>query len=96
MIKALLPSKQVLCQKVAGEAVLLDLGSEQYFGLDEVGVRIWDLLVDQANLEEIEKTLISEYDADPKVIARDLRDLVQKLMDAGLVIANEVSADKTP
>ena len=37
-------SKDVLFQEVAGETVLLDLNSESYFGLDEVGTRIWTLL----------------------------------------------------
>ncbi len=34
-------SGEVLQQEVGGEAVLLDLASESYFGLDPVGTRIW-------------------------------------------------------
>ena len=37
-------SPDVLFQEVSGEMVLLDLNSEQYFGLDEIGARIWSLL----------------------------------------------------
>jgi len=34
----------VLSQEVDGETVLLNLNSENYFGLDEIGTRIWQLL----------------------------------------------------
>jgi len=34
-------SDEVICQELGGESVLLDLGSESYLGLDEVGTRIW-------------------------------------------------------
>ena len=37
-------SPEVISQEVSGETVLLDLQSENYFGLDEVGTRIWQLI----------------------------------------------------
>jgi hypothetical protein len=37
-------SPEVLFQEVSGEMVLLDLASENYFGLDEIGARISGLL----------------------------------------------------
>ncbi|MBT6125779.1 MAG: PqqD family protein, partial [Halieaceae bacterium] len=37
-------SPDVISQEVSGETVLLDLNSEHYFGLDEVGTRIWQLI----------------------------------------------------
>ena len=36
-------SPGVLFQEIGGEAVLLDLASERYFGLDDVGTRIRQL-----------------------------------------------------
>ena len=37
------PSPQILFQKLGNEAVILHLQSEEYFGLDEVGTRIWEV-----------------------------------------------------
>ena len=37
-------SGDVVARDVGGEQVLLDLSSGQYFGLDNVGGRIWELL----------------------------------------------------
>ena len=42
-------SPEVMSQEVSGETVLLDLQSESYFGLDEVGTRIWQLLQEKEN-----------------------------------------------
>ena len=57
-------SPEVLFQEVAGEIVLLDLRSENYFGLDEVGTRIWRLLETGINSGEIVQILLQEYDVD--------------------------------
>lgn len=80
-------SSEVLFQEVGGEAVLLDLASEQYFGLDSVGTRIWDLLDGEIPLERVHATLCAEYDADAQRIRDDLLALARALLDAGLVQA---------
>ena len=78
-------SSEVLFQEVGGEAVLLDLASEQYFGLNPVGTRIWDLLDGQTPLGAIQDVLCAEYDADPTLIGKDLLALADALTRAGLV-----------
>ena len=72
-------------EEVGGEAVLLDLGSEQYFGLDPVGTRIWALLGAAAALGQVHATLCGEFDAAPERIGEDLLALVGQLSEAGLV-----------
>lgn len=78
-------SEDVLYQEVGGEAVLLDLASEQYFGLDPVGTRIWNLVDGESKLDRIHATLAEEYDAEPARIGEDLLALAQSLAQAGLV-----------
>ena len=78
-------SGEVLVQEVGGEAVLLDLASERYFGLDPIGTRIWQLLADAPALAQVHATLCGEFDAEPNRIETDLLALVRQLADAGLV-----------
>jgi len=78
-------SDEVLFQEVGGEAVLLDLASEQYFGLDPVGTRIWQLIGEGQTLQSIGDTLCAEYAAEPERIRSDLVTLVDQLASAGLV-----------
>jgi hypothetical protein len=42
----------VFAQEVDGEMVLLDMNSENYFGLDEVGTAIWQAMQDDGNLKK--------------------------------------------
>ena len=80
-----LRSDDALFQEVGGEAVLLDLASERYFGLDPVGTRIWTLLADHDSLQAVADVLHTEYDAEPERISSDLLLLVGQLAEAGLV-----------
>ena len=84
-----LPSTDVLAQPVGGESILLDLASEQYFGLDTVGARIWELLAHSGNLQQVHATLCDEFTGNPAQIESDLLALLQKMADAGLVTVVE-------
>jgi hypothetical protein len=78
-------SDQVLSQSLSGESVLLDLKSEQYFGLDSVGTRLWELLKELGDVTEAREYLLREYDVAADQLDRDLNDLLDKLMAAGLI-----------
>ena len=78
-------SPEVLFQEVSGETVLLDLSSENYFGLDKIGTRIWELLNGGASVGEVVDALLEEYDTDRKTLERDLAELLEKLAEAGLI-----------
>ena len=80
-------SKDVLFQEVSGETVLLDLESEQYFGLDEVGTRIWALLNEGQGVAAIVETLLTEYEVEREQLEADVRELLAALLDAGLIEA---------
>ena len=48
--------------ELAGEAVILNLGSGMYYGLDPVGARIWELLQEPrtvAEIKEIQEKFVS-------------------------------------
>lgn len=80
----------VLSQEVSGETVLLDLNNENYFGLNEVGTRLWQLLQEQNNLEIIYDIMLDEYEVDTKVLRKDFDDIIRQLIDTGLITIKEV------
>ena len=69
-------SPEVISQEVSGETVLLDLESENYFGLDEVGTRIWQLIKETNDLQAIYQTLLAEYDVSEQRLQQDLDTLL--------------------
>ena len=78
-------SPDVLFQEVSGETVLLDLSSENYFGLDEIGTRIWELLNGGSSVGEVVDALLEEYDTDRKTLESDVAELLENLAEAGLI-----------
>lgn len=78
-------SDDVLVSALDGEAVLLDMGSGKYFGLNEVGARIWELLASGSNVGAIRRALVSEFEVDEARAGEDLTALVTELETRGLV-----------
>ena len=87
LTQRLLRSEDVLFQNLDGEAVLLDLASETYFGLNEVGTRVWELLESPMSLGEIATQLQSEYEVESARAESDVLDLATRLIEAGLASA---------
>ena len=84
-------SPDVISQEVSGETVLLDLNSEHYFGLDEVGTRIWQLIDSSSNLQEIYDTMLSEYEVKADQLLEDMTQLLGDIEKAGLVALKAAS-----
>jgi hypothetical protein len=78
-------SPEVLFQEVSGETVLLDLDSEQYFGLDAVGTRVWQLIGEGASADAVVDTLLGEYEVERETLAADVDELLARLAEAGLI-----------
>lgn len=77
--------EQVLARTVGEETVILDLASGTYFGLNPVGARMWQLMVEGKTLEEICAAVEAEYDTTRAQIEHDLTALVQQLAARALV-----------
>jgi hypothetical protein len=75
----------ILISQVGGESVILNLKSEHYFGLDEVGTAMWAAITGSDSIQTAYEKLLSEYDVDREQLKQDLADLIEKLVDHGLV-----------
>lgn len=79
-------SDNVVAREVGGEMVLLDLASGQYFGLDKVGSRIWELVSQSPRaLGELCDKIEAEFDAPRARIEADLIELVEQLLQQDLI-----------
>jgi hypothetical protein len=65
--------------------VILNLRTGVYYGLDEVGARIWSLMQEPIRLTAIRESILAEYDVTADDCERDLLDLVAKLDAEGLI-----------
>jgi hypothetical protein len=89
---ALRASDDVVFREVDGEAVILNLASGVYFGLDTVGTRIWQLIEQHRHLSKVLTELGLEYEAPLEELERDLLGLVADLREKGLVTDTAATA----
>lgn len=75
----------VLVRSLGGELVILDLNTSCCFGLDEVGARMFETVVEMSSIDDAVKALSTEFDAAPERIHRDLDELVSELIQRGLL-----------
>jgi hypothetical protein len=80
------PHPDVLFREIDNECVLLDLGSGTYFGLNELGTRIWTLLREGLPEDAIVRTLAEEYESDIETIGADVRRLLSELESRKLIV----------
>jgi hypothetical protein len=78
----------VMFRHLDDEAVLLDLKSGTYFGLNDVGARAWQLIVEHGRLARVLDELLQEYAGERDVVERDLMEL------AGQLVARQLAAVK--
>lgn len=77
---------RILAHRGDEELVLLDPENGQYFTLDEVGARIWELCDGSRSVSEIAGALDEEFDAPLETIRADLLELLEELSSGGLVL----------
>jgi Coenzyme PQQ synthesis protein D (PqqD) len=75
---------QVSCE-LAGEAAILDLKQGVYYGLDQVGSTVWQMLSEPRRVSEIRDELLELYDVEPEQCAADLIRLLDDLSARGLI-----------
>ena len=71
--------------QVGDEQVILDLEEGVYYGLNDVGARIWELVQKPVQVEEIIHAIHTEYDVSVEECAADVKELLGELQDHGLV-----------
>ena len=88
----------VLCQSVQGEIVLLKLNTtnQEYYALDSVGTRMWQLLLEHADIGVVTDRICDDYNADKSTVRSDVIALVRRLQSAGLlkVAAGSLDGDR--
>lgn len=80
-------SPDVTSTREGDSTVLLDHRAGAYFGLDEVGTRVWELLGTGASLTAVVDTLAEEYEVPRAVLERDTTEIVSRLRQSNLLVA---------
>jgi hypothetical protein len=82
--------ENVLFRKIDDEAVILNIDSENYYGLDDMGARMWSLLTTSDTIQTAYDALLAQYEVEPERLEADLHKLIATLVEKKLIeIADE-------
>ena len=76
----------VLISNLQEESVILNLDSERYYGLDNVGTRFLSVLNTSESIEAAYEVLRNEYRVDAQSLRQDLLALIENLLKQGILI----------
>ena len=77
--------KNVLVRIVEKESVFLNLETECYYGLDETGTRMWQVVTAGQSIENAYAELLSEFDVEARLLRQNLLELLGRLVENGLL-----------
>ncbi|HZT76377.1 MAG TPA: PqqD family protein [Vicinamibacterales bacterium] len=81
----LVAARDVMTADFSPEVVLLNLHDGMYYGVEDVGARVWALVQTPIALADIVDTVIAEFDVEPSRGEREVRAFLQELVERGLV-----------
>lgn len=82
-------SEDVVSCDLDGEAAILNIESGIYFGLDPIGAKIWNSLQEPCSTNDLVDMILREYDVEEERCKTDIIELINDLIDNGLVKFNE-------
>lgn len=82
-------AKDTIFQELEGEAVLLNMQTGIYFGLNSMGSRIWQLLSEHSDVQTVGSILLGEFDIREKQLQNHLSKFIETLKSKGLIEVNE-------
>src|SRR5688572_1968793 len=85
-------NERVVGRRLDDSYVLVNLETQEMFELNSSGARIWELMLEQTSLPELERSLMGEFVGDPATVRRDLEDLIGDLVLAGMLREAPITA----
>jgi Coenzyme PQQ synthesis protein D (PqqD) len=78
--------------KLGEEAVILHVTKGVYYGLNEVGATVWNLIQEPRSVGELCDEIIGDFDIDRDTCEREVTALLERLLAEGLIQVSDVPA----
>ena len=78
-------NNEVFANEIDGEAVMMNIQTGKYYGLDEIGSRIWELMEQKIQVKAIIEQLQKEYDVSEQQCKSDVLNLLNELKTNQLI-----------
>lgn len=82
-------NKELNTADIDEEKVMMNLEKGRYYGLNSVGTRIWELMEEPIQVDQIIQTLLKEYDVEPAICEENVLSFITKLYQEGICTVSE-------
>ncbi len=72
-------TKEHVSSDLGGETIVLSLQSAMYFGVDQLGTRIWELIQEPSRVTDVRDAIVGEYDVETERCEQDLLEFLRQL-----------------
>jgi hypothetical protein len=83
---------KLLANQMDGEIVMMSIDNGEYYGLDEVGSRIWEIMENPVSIHNLVEQLMAEFEVDYDDCLRDTKEFLEDLLNKDLVLVKNESA----
>jgi hypothetical protein len=77
---------QVIAQKAANDLVLLNMADGNYYSLNEIGGKVWELCDGNRSVSQVIAALAGEYDIPDQVLEADILELLEDFRRGKLIV----------
>jgi len=77
--------EQVIAQKASNDFLLFNMDDGNYYSLNDIGGRIWELCDGNRSVSQLVVALTAEYDAPAEVLEEDIVELLEGLQNGKLI-----------
>jgi hypothetical protein len=79
----------MVTSNIDGEIVMMSVDNGEYYGLDEIGTRIWNLLENTIAINELVDNLTEEFEVEKEDCTRDTLEFLHDLLSKHLLLVEE-------
>jgi hypothetical protein len=84
-------TKEQVSADLNGEAVILNLKSGVYYGLNPIGALVWNQIQEPRRVLDLRDAVMAEYAVEAQVCEQDLLALLEGLLEAGLIEVSDAA-----
>ena len=83
-------NNDIIASKIDNETVMMDIDFENYYGLEEVGTRVWELLETQTSFDQLCEKLVCEFDVSIEQCETDVIPFILDLIEQKMINIQQV------
>ena len=79
-------SAELYCAETEDSYIILEMNTFQYYGLEGVAARVWELIREGCQTSDIVQAISAKYGAEVSTVERDIAELLSELNKIGLIV----------